>query len=59
MLSPKVKHVMIRFHRVRGWARAGYLLPVRIDTKLNLADLFTKPLPYVRERQGQGDLADD
>jgi len=50
MQSPKVKHVMVRFHCVRGWVRAGYLSPIYINTKKNLADLFTKPLAAMKEK---------
>ncbi|KAK3288349.1 hypothetical protein CYMTET_4173 [Cymbomonas tetramitiformis] len=50
MLSTKVKHVLIRFHCFRGWVCAGYLVPVYINTLLNLADIFTKPLPGLKDK---------
>ncbi|KAK3265451.1 hypothetical protein CYMTET_25865 [Cymbomonas tetramitiformis] len=50
MLSTKIKHVLIRFHCFRGWVCAGYLVPVYINTLLNLADIFTKPLPGLKDK---------
>eukprot|EP00854_Cymbomonas_tetramitiformis_P034249 gene34249-biopygen22402 len=50
MLSTKIKHVLIRFHCFRGWVRAGYLASVYINTLLNLADIFTKPLPGIKDK---------
>ncbi|KAK3234374.1 hypothetical protein CYMTET_55371 [Cymbomonas tetramitiformis] len=50
MLSTKIKHVLIRFHCFRGWVCAGYLVPVYINTLLNLVDIFTKPLPGLKDK---------
>ena len=50
MLSTRIKHVLIRFHCFRGWVCAGYLVPVYVNTLLNLADIFTKPLPGLKDK---------
>jgi hypothetical protein len=39
----KKKHNAISFHRVREAVAAGIISYARIDTKLNLADIITKP----------------
>ncbi|KAK3236323.1 hypothetical protein CYMTET_53532 [Cymbomonas tetramitiformis] len=53
MLSPKVKHVVVRFHCVRGRVRAGFLSPIYINTTRNLADIFTKPLAGFKDKVQQ------
>ena len=37
------KHIDIRYHWIRERVRAGELKLAKIDTKLNTADIFTKP----------------
>jgi hypothetical protein len=39
------KHNAICYHRVRETVAAGIIRIAKIDTKQNLADMFTKPLP--------------
>jgi hypothetical protein len=39
------KHNAICYHRVREAVAAGILRIAKVDTKQNLADMFTKPLP--------------
>ena len=41
----KKKHNAICYHRVREAVASGIIRIAKIDTKENLADLFTKPLP--------------
>lgn len=43
----KKKHNAISFHRVREAVAAGIISYAHIDTALNLADIFTKPLDSV------------
>ena len=43
----KKKHNAICYHRVREAVASGIIRIAKIDTKENLADLFTKPLPAV------------
>jgi hypothetical protein len=43
----KKKHNAISFHRVREAVAAGIIAYAHIDTALNLADIFTKPLDSV------------
>ena len=40
----KTKHIDLRHHFLRDCAERGLVHLERIDTELNLADLFTKPL---------------
>ena len=41
----KKKHVAISFHTVREMVASGAVIPYKVDTKENLADLLTKALP--------------
>ena len=41
----KKKHVAISFHTVREMVASGAVIPYKVDTKDNLADLLTKALP--------------
>ena len=43
-----LKHVSRRHYFVRDMYEAGEVLPTRIGTLDNVADLFTKPLPPER-----------
>ena len=45
-----LKHVSRRHYYVRDMFEAGEILPVRIGTADNVADLMTKPLPPERHR---------
>jgi hypothetical protein len=40
------KHNSICFHRVRECVASGLIIPFKVDTKENLADLLTKSLPW-------------
>ena len=40
----KSKHIDTRYHFVREQVEAGTIVLKKIDTKENLADVFTKPL---------------
>ncbi|KAK3284482.1 hypothetical protein CYMTET_7869 [Cymbomonas tetramitiformis] len=53
MLSPKVKHVVVRFHCVWGWVRAEFLSPIYINTTRNLGDISTKPLAGFKDKVQQ------
>ena len=41
----KKKHVAILYHTVREMVASGAVVPYKVDTKDNLADLLTKALP--------------
>jgi hypothetical protein len=40
----KLKHVETRFHRTRQEIALGTILPIKVDTKVNISDAFTKAL---------------
>jgi hypothetical protein len=46
-LTIKKKHNAICYHRIREAVASGIIHIAKIDTKENLADFFTKPLPAV------------
>lgn len=48
MLHSRVKHVDIKYHFLRERVASGELTVRCINTKDNIADLFTKPLPLPR-----------
>jgi hypothetical protein len=41
---PRTKHIGIKYHHFRDAVRRGEVKVVKIDTKMNLADIFTKAL---------------
>jgi hypothetical protein len=45
------KHVAICYHRCREAVAAGFIQLAEDDTKTNLADIFTKPLPGPRRKE--------
>jgi Reverse transcriptase (RNA-dependent DNA polymerase) len=47
----KKKHVAICYHRCREAQAAGFVQIAKEDTKTNLADALTKPLPGARRRE--------
>jgi hypothetical protein len=47
----KKKHVVICYHRCREALAAGFIQLAKEDTKTNLADVFTKPLPGPRRKE--------
>ena len=44
-VTPRRKHINVKYHYVREQFREGLLAPVWIETKQQLADLLTKALP--------------
>ena len=42
---PRTKHIAVKYHHFREHVRNGTLQIARIDTKNQLADIFTKGLP--------------
>ena len=40
------RHIATRYFCVRDWKKAGQVLPLRVDTTRQLADMFTKALPH-------------
>ena len=56
-ISPRTKHIGVRFHRVRGEVLKGNINPQYIHTSENIADMFTKILPkasFVKFREMSG-----
>ena len=45
-LDRKKKHVSIAFHKMRECVAAGITNPVKVDTKVNVADFMTKSLSW-------------
>jgi hypothetical protein len=41
---PRTKHIGIKWHHFRDQVTAGHVKIEKIDTKINWADIFTKPL---------------
>ena len=41
---PRTRHISTKFHRFKDEIRKGNLEVVKVDTKENWADIFTKPL---------------
>jgi hypothetical protein len=44
----RTKHISLKWHRFKDHIRAGDIKVVKIDTNLNWADIFTKPLCKVK-----------
>ena len=44
-VTPRRKHINIRYHHIRQLAKEGFIEPVWIETSKQLADIFTKALP--------------
>ena len=44
-LTPRTKHIAIKYHHFRSYVKNGTILIKSIDTKDQLADILTKPLP--------------
>ena len=42
---PHTKHIGIKWHHFRDQVANGHLEIQKINTKINWADIFTKPLP--------------
>jgi len=43
-MRPRTKHINIKYHHFREHVKAGMIRILPIDTKDQLADIFTKPL---------------
>jgi hypothetical protein len=46
-ISPRTKHIAVRYHRVRNEVENGAIEPRYVATSDNIADFFTKALPKV------------
>jgi hypothetical protein len=46
-ISPRTKHIAVRYHRVRNEVENGAIEPRYVTTSDNIADFFTKALPKV------------
>jgi hypothetical protein len=44
-ISPRTKHIAVRYHRVRNEVENGAIEPRYVATSDNIADFFTKALP--------------
>ena len=56
-ISPRTKHIGVRYHRMRGEVVKGNIDPRYIHTSENIADMFTKTLPkalFVKFREMSG-----
>ena len=56
-MSPRTKHIGVRYHRVRGEVERGAIHPRFVPTQDNPADMFTKSLPkasFVKFREKIG-----
>jgi hypothetical protein len=58
-ISPRTKHIGVRYHRVRDEVERGFIVPHYINTVDNVADVFPKSLPKpsfqkFREMLGMG-----
>ena len=54
-LQPRTKHLAVQLHHFRQYVLDGSISVEKVDTKHQLADIFTKPLPrdaflYLRRR---------
>ncbi|MEJ2116200.1 MAG: Ty1/Copia family ribonuclease HI, partial [Gammaproteobacteria bacterium] len=54
-MRPRTKHIAIKYHHFREHVKRGTIKIQRVDTKEQLADIFTKPLPrdtfqYLRKK---------
>lgn len=46
----RTKHIDVRLHFIGEEIDSGVVSVVRIPSKVNLADIFTKPLPAIKFR---------
>ncbi len=44
-LRPRTRHIALKYHHFRSHVEQGHIRIQWIDTKNQLADIFTKPLP--------------
>jgi hypothetical protein len=40
----KRKHIRVKYHAIRDWFKEKIIAPTKIDTRLQQADILTKPL---------------
>jgi hypothetical protein len=52
----RAKHIKVRYHLLRDHVKKGDMIMKYIDTKRQLADIFTKPLDTTRFVSLWGDL---
>jgi hypothetical protein len=45
--TSRTRHVDIKFYAIQEWVERDLVVLKRIDTKINMADHFTKPLPRI------------
>lgn len=45
-MRPRTKHINIKYHHFRQHVKSGQIKILPIDTKDQIADIFTKPLPF-------------
>ena len=45
LLRPRTKHISLMYHHFRDQVRKGKIKIEAFDTKVQIADIFTKPLP--------------
>jgi hypothetical protein len=49
--NKRSKHIDTRYHYIRDYVQSGYVKIFKIPTANNLADIFTKALPYAALKQ--------
>ena len=54
-MRPRTKHIALKYHHFREHVRNGMIVVKPIDTREQIADIFTKPLPrdafqYLRQK---------
>ena len=47
-MRPRTKHISLKFHHFRQQVKDGKIKIEAIDTKVQIADIFTKPLPRLQ-----------
>ena len=53
-LRPRTKHINTQYHWFRSFIRSGQIIVMAVKSSLQVADIFTKPLPvrqFVRHRK--------
>ena len=45
--TPRTRHVDIKFYAIQEWVERDLVVLQRIDTAINMADHYTKPLPRI------------
>jgi len=47
-MRPRTKHISLKYHHFRQQVKDGKVKIEAIDTKVQIADIFTKPLPRLQ-----------